>query len=130
MSIETEKKFMRAGPRATQYFDPRTVRADIVVLGKCAPGINYIIRELTTLLKETYKSERVTGIRFSFGGYYKKDMIDLTPEVVQIVHHRGGCFLGTSSDPCYPDKIVDNLVSRGVNQVYLIGGNDTVIYST
>jgi len=26
-SIETEKKFMRAGPRATQYFDARKVKA-------------------------------------------------------------------------------------------------------
>ncbi len=54
-SIETEKKFMRAGPRATQYFESSDVRADIVVLGKSAPGINNIIRELVTLLKGIYK---------------------------------------------------------------------------
>jgi hypothetical protein len=46
---------MRAGPRATQYFDPLTVRADIVCLGKVAPGINNIIRELVILLKDMYK---------------------------------------------------------------------------
>lgn len=43
-SIETEKKFMRAGPRSTQYFDPKEVRADIVCSGKATPGINNIIR--------------------------------------------------------------------------------------
>jgi len=43
-SIETEKKFMRAGPRATQYFLPSNVRADIVCCGKIAPGLNNIIR--------------------------------------------------------------------------------------
>jgi hypothetical protein len=78
-SIETEKKFMRAGPRSTQYFDPKTVRADVVCLGKAAPGINNLIREIVTILKEIYKVDRVTGIRFSLRGYYNNDMIDLTP---------------------------------------------------
>ena len=43
-SIETEKKFMRGGPRASQYFNVKDVRADIVIFGKVAPGINNIVR--------------------------------------------------------------------------------------
>jgi hypothetical protein len=35
---------MRAGPRNTQFFNPKEVRADIVVLGKLCPGINTVIR--------------------------------------------------------------------------------------
>jgi hypothetical protein len=81
-NIETEKKFMRAGPRASQYFDPSQVRADIVCLGKVCPGINNIIRELVILLKETYRVESVTGIKFSLKGYYDGNMIDLTPQIV------------------------------------------------
>ena len=73
---------MRAGPRATQYFDPATVRADIVCLGKVAPGINNIIRELVILLKDIYKVEVVTGIKFSFRGYYTSNMVDLNPHIV------------------------------------------------
>jgi len=43
-TIECEKKFMRAGPRSTQYFNSSDVRADIVCCGKVAPGINNLIR--------------------------------------------------------------------------------------
>ena len=73
---------MRAGPRATQYFDSKTVRADIVCLGKVCPGINNIIRELVMVLKETYHVESVTGIKFSLKGYYDNNMIELTPSIV------------------------------------------------
>lgn len=96
-SVEIEKKFMRAGPRETQYFDPKTVRADIVVLGKVAPGINNIIRELVILLMEIYKVEVVTGIKFGFKGYYDSNMINLNPHLVETIHHRGGSYLGVSS---------------------------------
>ena len=61
---------MKAGPRATQYFQPSEVRADVVCLGKVTPGINNIIRELVVILKETYKVERVTGVKFGWKGYY------------------------------------------------------------
>lgn len=53
-------------------------------------------------------------------------MIDLTPQIVETIHHRGGSFLGVSRAPFLPEKIVDSLVARGVNQLYLIGGNDTI----
>jgi 6-phosphofructokinase 1 len=125
-NIETEKKFMRAGPRATQYFDPKTVRADIVCLGKVCPGINNIIRELVILLKETYRVESVTGIKFSFKGYYDSNMIDMTPQIVETIHHKGGSFLGVSRGPFHKERIIDSLIARGVNQLYLIGGNDTI----
>jgi 6-phosphofructokinase 1 len=100
---------MRAGPRSTQYFDPRIVRADIVCSGKATPGINNIIRELVTILKETYKVEKVTGVRFSFRGYYNNDMIDLTSEMVETIHHKGGSFLGLASCQCNAELIVDSL---------------------
>ena len=43
-TLELEKKFMRAGPRGHQFFDPNDVRADIVCLGNMSPGLNTIIR--------------------------------------------------------------------------------------
>ena len=73
---------MRAGPRSTQYFYPGEVKADIVCLGKATPGINNLIRELVIILKDIYKCERVTGVKFSWRGYYNNDMVDLTPELV------------------------------------------------
>jgi 6-phosphofructokinase 1 len=53
-------------------------------------------------------------------------MIDLSPKIVETIHHRGGSFLGVSRGPFFADKIVDSLVHRGINQLYLIGGNDTI----
>lgn len=128
-SVETEKKFMRAGPRSTQYFNHKEVVADIVCSGKVAPGINNIIRELVTMLLDNYKVRAVTGIKFSYQGYYDNgpnSKIALTTELVETIHHRGGCFIGVSKAPFHANKIVDSLVNRGVNQVYLIGGNDTL----
>ena len=43
-SYEYEKKFLRAGPRATQYFDTNNVVADVVCLGSICPGTNTVIR--------------------------------------------------------------------------------------
>ena len=34
--------------------------------------------------------------------------------------------MGVSKSPVFPEKIVDSLVARGINQLYLIGGNDTI----
>ena len=68
----------------------------------------------------------MTGIKFSFKGYYDSNMIDLTPKIVETIHHRGGSFLGVSKAATNPSKIVDSLVARGVNQLYHIGGNNTI----
>ncbi len=46
------------------------MRADIVVLGKLCPGINTVIRELVIMLKDTYKVDKVFGVKNSFSGYY------------------------------------------------------------
>ena len=53
-------------------------------------------------------------------------MIDLTPQIVETIHHKGGCFLGVARAPFHLEKIIDSLVARGINQLYLIGGNDTI----
>ena len=70
-----EKKYLRAGPRATQYFNPRDVNADIVCLGKVCPGINTVVREIVLILKNIYKVPNVTGVKNSFKGYYDNSYI-------------------------------------------------------
>jgi 6-phosphofructokinase 1 len=45
--------------------------------------------------------------------------------MVETVHHHGGCFLGLKKTPFHVDKIMDNLIERGINQIYLIGGSNT-----
>lgn len=61
------------------------------------------------MLKETYKVDRVTGVRFSWQGYYNNQMIDLTPQDVSRIHHKGGNYLGLAKCKCDPKAIVDSL---------------------
>jgi 6-phosphofructokinase 1 len=47
----------------------------------------------------------------------------LTPKFVNDIHKRGGTILGTSRGGHDTTKIVDSIQDRGINQVYIIGGN-------
>lgn len=54
-----------------------------------------------------------------YRGFYSRNMIPLTPKVVNNIHKRGGTILGTSRGGNDPSKIVDSIQDRGINQVYL-----------
>jgi 6-phosphofructokinase 1 len=49
----------------------------------------------------------------------------MTPKSVNDIHKRGGTVLGTSRGGHDTKKIVDNIQDRGINQVYIIGGDGT-----
>lgn len=49
----------------------------------------------------------------------------MTPKVVNNIHKRGGTILGTSRGGHVTKKIVDSIQDRGINQVYIIGGDGT-----
>lgn len=112
---------MRAGPRATDFFDHTQVQADIVCLGGVCPGINTVIREIVIMLKSFSKVKRVTGVLNSLKGYYEKNFMDLNEQIVKTIHHHGGCFLGLTQCELNVHKVVDSLVERGVNQLYIVG---------
>ncbi len=61
------------------------------------PGINTLIRELVIYLRNLYKAAEVTGVKESFQGYYKNDFVELTIDLVDKIHHRGGCYLGIAT---------------------------------
>ena len=68
----------------------------------------------------------MTGVRYSWKGYEDDNYLNLLPEMVETIHHRGGCYLGVSTTSRLNiEKIIDSLVKRNINQVYMIGGNDT-----
>ena len=46
--------------------------------------------------------------------------------MVERIHHKGGCYLGLAVSECRAKEVVDSLEKRGVNQLYLIGGNVTI----
>jgi len=121
-------QFELAGPRAKLFFDPKQTRAGIVTCGGLCPGMNNVIRSLFHELHHTYGVPEVLGFR---GGYQGLDPargaepIVLTPDFVDDIHKEGGTVLGTSRGPVDIGLAVDNLIRRGVNLLFTIGGDGT-----
>ncbi|KAL5783351.1 hypothetical protein ACOSP7_008380 [Xanthoceras sorbifolium] len=117
--------FRRAGPRQKVYFESDEVHACIVTCGGLCPGLNTVIREIVCGLYHMYGVHKILGIDGGYRGFYSKNTITLTPKVVNDIHKRGGTFLGTSRGGHDTSKIVDSIQDRGINQVYIIGGDGT-----
>ncbi|KAL8503130.1 hypothetical protein ACS0TY_022029 [Phlomoides rotata] len=117
--------FRRAGPRQRVYFESDDVHACIVTCGGLCPGLNTVIREIVCGLHHMYGVKRVLGISGGYRGFYSKNTIALTPNTVNDIHKRGGTILGTSRGGHDKKKIVDSIQDRGINQVYIIGGDGT-----
>lgn len=117
--------FRRAGPRQRVYFQSDEVNAAIVTCGGLCPGLNTVIRELVCGLYDMYGVTSVVGIEGGYKGFYSKNTIPLTPKSVNDIHKRGGTVLGTSRGGHDTAKIVDCLQDRGIDQVYIIGGDGT-----
>ncbi|XP_031488219.1 ATP-dependent 6-phosphofructokinase 6-like [Nymphaea colorata] len=117
--------FRRAGPREKVYFHPDEVSACIVTCGGLCPGLNTVVRELVCGLYHMYGVTRVFGIEGGYKGFYSRNTITLTPKVVNDIHKRGGTILGTSRGGQITKRIVDSIQDRGINQVYIIGGDGT-----
>ncbi|KAL6580626.1 ATP-dependent 6-phosphofructokinase 4, chloroplastic [Orobanche minor] len=117
--------FRRAGPREKVFFGSEEVRSCIVTCGGLCPGINTVIREIVCGLNNMYGVDDILGIQGGYRGFYSKNTIPLTPKSVNDIHKRGGTFLQTSRGGHDSNKIVDNIQDRGINQVYIIGGDGT-----
>ncbi|XP_057447267.1 ATP-dependent 6-phosphofructokinase 3-like isoform X2 [Lotus japonicus] len=117
--------FRRAGPRQKMYFDSDEVQAAIVTCGGLCPGLNTVIRELVCGLYHMYGVKKVLGIEGGYRGFYSRNTISLTPASVNNIHKRGGTILSTSRGGHDTNKIVDSIQDRGINQVYIIGGDGT-----
>jgi len=120
--------FELAGPRARLYFDPAQVCAGVVTCGGLCPGLNDVIRSLFLELRHGYGVAEVLGFR---GGYQGLDPtrgaepLELTSELVDRIHTMGGTVLGTSRGPVDIEQAVDNLIRRGVNVLFTVGGDGT-----
>ncbi|GFP98860.1 ATP-dependent 6-phosphofructokinase 7 [Phtheirospermum japonicum] len=117
--------FHRAGPRERTYFASDEVLACIVTCGGLCPGLNTVIREIVHSLDCMYGVNEVLGIDGGYRGFYSKNMIPLTPKVINDIHKRGGTIVGTSRGGHDTTKIVDSIEDHGINQVYIIGGDGT-----
>jgi 6-phosphofructokinase 1 len=121
-------EFELAGPRAKLFFEPGQARAGIVTCGGLCPGLNNVIRSLFLELHHFYRLKEVLGFR---GGYQGLDParspepITLTCDFVEDIHREGGTVLGTSRGPVDVGVAVDNLIRRGVDMLFTVGGDGT-----
>jgi len=105
------------------YFESDEVHACIVTCGGLCPGLNTVIREIVCGLYHMYGVHRVLGIEGGYRGFYARNTIPLTPKGLNDIHKRGGTIIGTSQGGHDTSKIVDSIQDRGINQVYIIGGD-------
>jgi 6-phosphofructokinase 1 len=121
-------QFELAGPRAKLFFDPKQTRAGIVTCGGLCPGLNNVIRSLFLELHYGYGVAEVLGFRGGYTGLDPKcavEPVKLTPAFVDGIHQHGGTVLGSSRGPVDIGRAVDNLIGRGVNILFTVGGDGT-----
>jgi len=135
----------RGGPRENTHFDPKDVKVAIVNCGGLCPGLNDIILHLVNTLSSQYGVQTIYGIR---GGYLGLSQaadlptislhgassvqggsdfasVLLTPQGVKGIQHEGGTILGSARGGFDEERACMFLAERGVNQIYIIGGDGT-----
>ena len=121
-------KFELAGPRAKLFFDPKRTRAGIVTCGGLCPGLNNVIRSLFLELHHGYGISEVLGFRGGYSGLDPErggEPVKITPQFVDGIHRTGGTILGSSRGPVDMGKAVENLIARGVDILFTVGGDGT-----
>ncbi|CAH8326196.1 unnamed protein product [Eruca vesicaria subsp. sativa] len=121
-----EQWIHRAGPREKIYFRPEQVKAAIITCGGLCPGLNDVIRHIVITL-EIYGVKNIVGIPFGYKGFSDKDLTEmpLSRKVVQNIHLSGGSLLGVSRGGPSVSEIVDSMEERGINMLFVLGGNGT-----
>jgi 6-phosphofructokinase 1 len=121
-------RFELAGPRAKLFFDPKQTRAGIVTCGGLCPGLNNVIRSLFLELHYGYGVGEVLGFRGGYSGLDPECVMEpvaITPPFVDGIHQSGGTILGSSRGPVDIGRAVDNLIARGVDILFTVGGDGT-----
>jgi 6-phosphofructokinase 1 len=121
-------QFELAGPRERIFFDPKQTCAGIVTCGGLCPGLNNVIRSLFLELHYGYGVKTVLGFRGGYSGLdpdAAEEPVTLTPHFVESIHRKGGTVLESSRGPVHIGKAVDNLIARGVNILFTVGGDGT-----
>jgi 6-phosphofructokinase 1 len=91
------------------------------------PGLNDVIRSLFFELRYAYGVQQVFGFRWGYKGLHPDGAapVQLTHQMVDRIHLQGGTILGTSRGPVDKPRAVDNLIRRGINILFAIGGDGT-----
>ena len=125
--VKSAKRYMKAGPKEYTYFNSDEVRAAIVTCGGLCPGLNVVVREIVMTLWWNYRVRKIWGVRWGYHGFYGPgdNYMSLDPDNVKDIHQLGGSILGAGRDTFDAEKIMNVIVERGINQVYIIGGDGT-----
>jgi len=118
-----------AGPRDKIFFDPPRTKAAIVTCGGLCPGINDVIRSITTTLFFNYNVRDIVGIKYGLRGLnplYGHELVKLSPEIVKDITSIGGSILSTSRGPQDTALIVNSLSRLNINILFCIGGSGTI----
>ncbi len=121
--------FEPGGPRRRIFFPPGDTRVGIVTCGGLCPGLNDVIRGLVMELVKHYGITEITGFRHGFAGLVPGkglQPIVLTPQVVHDINEQGGTILGSSRGAQDPHAMVDELVARKINILFVIGGDGSM----
>jgi len=128
VAVPEEITFETAGPRAKIFFHKSEVKAAIVTCGGLCPGLNNVIRSIYYELTHAYGVQEVYGFLYGYQGLDPNrggEPMRLTAEFVDPIHRRGGTVLGTSRGPVDPAIAIDNLIRRGINMLFCVGGDGT-----
>ncbi len=105
------------------------MRVGVLTGGGDAPGLNAAIRAVARAgWREGYT---IIGIRNGWLGLLTHDLVELTPEDVRGILHRGGTILGTSRTNPFkeqdgPQRVMDCLRAHEIDVLVAIGGDDTL----
>ena len=126
LPLDEVPSFETAGPRKKIYFDPSRITVGIATCGGLCPGLNDVIRGLVQELTEHYSVEHILGFRNGFAGMtaeHRDQTIALTLERVRDINNAGGTILGSSRGDQDADEMVDSLLARGIDIMFIIGGD-------
>ena len=121
--------FEKAGMREKLFHEPKKTKAAIITCGGLCPGLNNVIKGLVNVLELEYGIQDIVGIRYGYLGLSKKsrhEPINLKLENIDQIHKQGGTILGSSRGNQDPADMVDQLISRGINVLFCIGGDGTL----
>jgi 6-phosphofructokinase 1 len=119
-----------AGPRDKLFFDAAKTRAGIVTCGGLCPGLNNVTRSLFLELHYGYGVSEALGFR---GGYswldpdWTREPVKISRALVEGIHRKGGTILTSSRGLVDNDCALDNLVARGINILFTVGGGGGLI---
>lgn len=117
------KQFIKAGPRAELWRKGESIVACIATCGGLCPGMNVCIYTIYQTLKREYNAAKVYGILDGYRGFIDEDYwVELNETNTYDKFNQPGSFLRSSRGKRDMNKILENLIKKGVNAVFIIGG--------